>query len=165
MATCRTADKAEYAKLVRLNSSRIFAVCFAILGNAHDAEDVAQQTLLKGFTDIDELREPGQFGPWAAIIARNLCIDLIRRRKRSRDALNQPPNGQEPEYTKDYPELEAALRRLPEEHRLALMLYYFDGRSAKNIAQTLETSEAAVHTRLSRARKQLRRLLEPAGGT
>jgi len=66
--------------------------------------------------------------------------------------------------SKEYPELQSALAKLSEEHRLALMLFYFDGRSTKNIAETLEISQGAVLARLSRARKRLRKLLEAAGG-
>jgi RNA polymerase sigma-70 factor (ECF subfamily) len=61
---------------------------------------------------------------------------------------------------RQYPELERALAKLPEESRLALMLYYFDGRSARSVAEAFEISEAAAQARLSRARRQLRRLLQ-----
>ena len=62
--------------------------------------------------------------------------------------------------SKDYTELEGALAKLSEEYRIPLILFYFDGRSTKNIAETLMVSEDVVHARLSRARKQLRNLLE-----
>jgi len=65
---------------------------------------------------------------------------------------------------RDYGELEAALGKLEERHRLVLMLYYFDGRSTGNIGDILNISESAVHARMSRARKQLRRLLEAERG-
>ena len=56
-----------------------------------------------------------------------------------------------------------ALAKLSEEYRLALMLYYFDGRSAKAVAEAFEISEGAAQARLSRARKQLRKLLQAKG--
>jgi len=52
-----------------------------ILGNRHDAEDTAQPTLLDGFMQIGSLRHSERFGPWIAQIARNLCLDMIRKRK------------------------------------------------------------------------------------
>jgi RNA polymerase sigma-70 factor (ECF subfamily) len=133
-----------------------------MLGSREDAEDIAQQALLRGFTDISELRDSEQFGAWISRIAKNLCIDFMRRRKRGLNALlrRATTNGSSPNK---YTELKAALARLPQEYRVALMLYYFDGRSTKNIAETLATSRAAVHTRLSRARKKLRKLLEVEG--
>ncbi|MHC4464510.1 MAG: RNA polymerase sigma factor, partial [Planctomycetota bacterium] len=65
--------------------------------------------------------------------------------------------------SRGYPELEDALARLPRRYRLVLMLYYFDGRSTENIAETLQINEAAVYARMSRARKRLRKLLETQG--
>jgi RNA polymerase sigma-70 factor (ECF subfamily) len=133
-----------------------------MLGNIHDAEDIAQQALLKGFTDIDQLRDSDQFGAWIARIARNQCIDFIRRRKREQKAFTKRAAVSE-SGSKRYPEFEDALVKLPRRYRLALMLYYFDGRSTENIAEALQISQAAVYARMSRARKRLRKLLETEG--
>ena len=160
-----------YAGLVKVYSRRVFAICLGMLGNIHDAEDVAQQALLKGFIDIEQLRDSDHFGAWIGRIARNLCVDLIRRRKREQIAFakSQAPSYREREAasegsSKKYPELEYTLAKLPRRYRLALMLYYFDGRSSENIAETLQISQAAVYARISRARKRLRKLLEAEGG-
>ncbi len=53
--SCRKGDRAAYAGLVREHSGRIFAICLSMLGARHDAEDVAQQTLLRGYMQIDSL--------------------------------------------------------------------------------------------------------------
>jgi len=159
VARCRAGDKSAYAGLVRVYASRVFAICLGMLGNSHDAEDVAQQTLLNGLRCINGLRRDEQFGAWISRIARNLCIDFIRKRRRkpSLAARQADPAWPEPH---DYRELQVALAKLPEESKLTLMLYYFDGRSTKNIAETLDISQGAVQTRLSRARRQLRKLLD-----
>ena len=163
VAACRNGDRSAYVGLVKAYSGRVFAICLGTLNNAHDAEDIAQQTLLKAFTGIKQLRDDEQFGAWIARIAKNLCIDLIRRQRHKKNYFVEPTvAGQS--STKEYPELQAALSKLSEEHRLVLMLYYFDGRSTKNIAETFEISEAAVQTRISRARKQLREILDTEGG-
>ncbi len=162
VASCRNGDKSAYTGLVKAYSGRVFGICLGMLGNSHDAEDVAQETLLTGFTNIKQLRDDEQFGAWLGRIAKNLCIDFIRRQKFKRNAfVNGAEAGQS--SSKEYPELEGALAKLPEDSRLALMLYYFDGRSTRNIAETFETSEAAVQTRISRARKQLREILDTEG--
>jgi len=152
-----------YTGLVEVYARRVFAICLGMLGNIHDAEDIAQQTLLKGFMSIDELRDSEQFGVWISRIARNLCVDFIRRRKREQSTFVRHPAVSE-SASKEYPELEGALARLPRRYRIALMLYYFDGRSTVNIAETLRISQAAVYARMSRARKRLRKLLGAAGG-
>jgi len=151
-----------YAGLVKVYSRRVFAICVGMLGNIHDAEDIAQQALLKGFRDIDQLRDSDQFGAWIGRIARNLCVDFLRRRKREQKAFAERPVVSEGS-SKEYTELEEALARLPRRYRVALMLYYFDGRSTENIAETLQISQAAVYARMSRARKRLRKLLETEG--
>jgi len=167
----RRGDRLAYAGLVKVYSRRVFAICLGMLGNIHDAEDVAQQALLKGFIDIEQLRDNDRFGAWIGRIARNLCVDLIRRRKREQSAFakSQTPSYRERQAasegsSKEYPELEDTLAKLPRRYRLALMLYYFDGRSSENIAETLQISQAAVYARISRARKRLRKLLEAEGG-
>lgn len=162
VAACRGGDRSAYASLARSYSGRIFAVCYGILGNTHDAEDVAQQTLLRGFAGIRQIRRNEKFGAWISRIAKNLCVDFIRRQKRRR-SLRAGEVAAGRESSREHPELRKALAKLSEEHRLALMLYYFDGRSAKAVAEAFEISEGAALARLSRARKQLRRLLQAEG--
>ena len=162
VAACRDGDCSAYASMARSYSGRIFAICYGILGNTHDAEDVAQQTLLRGFANIKQLRRKESFGEWISRIARNLCVDFLRRQKRRRN-LHAGDIGTGRQSLQEHLELRTALAELSEENRLALMLYYFDGRSAKAVAEAFEISEDAAHARLSRARKQLRKLLQAKG--
>lgn len=159
---CCNPDKSACRDLVKAYSGRVFAICLGMLGNIHDAEDIAQQTLLKGLTNINQLRDNEQFGAWISQIAKNMCIDFIRVQTHRHNSLIKRfvTSRSNP---KDYSELKSALAKLPEEYRLALMLYYFDGRSTRNIAETLKVSEGAIHTRLSRAKKRLRKLLGNEG--
>ena len=162
VAACRDGDCLAYASLVKSYSGHIFAVCYGILGNTHDAEDVAQQTLLRGFTNIRQIRRNESFGSWISRIARNLCVDFLRRQKRRR-SYHAGEAAADRQGLQEYPELRKALAELPEEHRLVLMLYYFDGRSVRAIAEAFEISESAALARLSRARKHLRKLLQAKG--
>ena len=143
VASCRNGDKSAYTGLVRAYSGRVFAICLGMLGNSHDAQDIAQQALLTGLADINQLRRDERFGAWIGRIAKNLCIDFIRRQKFKQNALLRQVTASQ-SSSKSYPELEGALAKLSQDYRLALVLYYFDGRSTKNIAETLEISEAAV---------------------
>jgi RNA polymerase sigma-70 factor (ECF subfamily) len=157
---CLAGDRVARERLLRGHSKRVYAVCLGILGNAHDAEDLAQEALVKGLTRMQQLRNGEQFGGWIARIARNLCIDFIRRRKRTEETMALPNPASE--GTQDrYTDLYAAVAKLPEDYRLPLLLYYFDGRSSESVAETLGMSAAGVLTRLSRARKELRDLLDP----
>jgi RNA polymerase sigma-70 factor (ECF subfamily) len=163
VVSCQKGDKAAYADLVKAHSGRVFALCLGMLADRHEAEDMAQQALLKGFMEVRTLRDCERFGPWIARIARNLCVDALRKR---RHPAIEPPVARDDERfdRDDRRRLEAALARLDRDYRVPLLLFYFDGRSAGSIAETLRLTPAAVQTRLSRARKQLRALLEAEGG-
>ncbi len=150
-------DKAAAERLVKEHSKRVLGVCFAVVGDMRDAEDLAQETLLRGLGRLRQLRDGERFGAWIGSIARNLSIDFLRRRRMSGEAAAWDPPPETAE--KEYGELHDAIARLPEEYRLPLILYYFDGRSTESVAETLGISPAGVLTRLSRARKELRLLL------
>lgn len=151
-------DTGAYGVLVRRHSARVFAVCLAMLGNVGDSEDMAQETLVRAFGRIATLRDNQYFAAWVSQIARNLCRDLLRSRKRHRELLEENQSRVLPPRD-DYSHLREALASLPTEHRLPLMLYYFDGRTTRSIAQTLGLSQAGACTRLYRARKALRKIL------
>ena len=163
IARCRDGDRSAYEPLVKAHARRIFAICLSCLGNVHDAEDMAQQTLLNGFSKMRQLRDDERFGSWIGRIAKNLCIDFIRKQKLRYNSLSQDVVTDR-DNAKAYPALVRALAKLPEESRLVLMLFYFDGRSTKAIAETLSIRESAAQARLSRARKRLRKLLEAERG-
>lgn len=133
-----------------------------MLGHREDAADAAQQTFLKGFTGINQLRDSKRFGPWISQIARNFCTDCIRGRSRQVQLCYQPQKP-EPDEPDKYSGLQKALEELPGDYRTVLMLYYFDGRAVNSVAQTLGINESAVYVRLCRARKKLRELLETHG--
>jgi RNA polymerase sigma-70 factor (ECF subfamily) len=161
-------DRFAYTQLVRNYSARVFAICFSILSNREDAEDITQQAFLTGFADIKQLRDVDKFDVWITHIAKNMCLDFLRRKKLNKIALKQIAADDvkdESDCDRDkYSRLESALSQLTEEYRLPLMLYYFDGQSTQKIAESLELTVATAQTRLSRARKQLRQLLGTEGG-
>jgi RNA polymerase sigma-70 factor (ECF subfamily) len=180
VAQCRRGSREAYAELTRRHARLVFAVCLGVLGDVSDSEDAAQEALIRGFTGIGDLRRDERFSAWITRIARNHCIDLIRTAVRRRELLDQelgrssggaepapifqnrgneqPRSGDRRSY-----ELQSALGRLDEKYRLPLLLYYFEGRSTGAVAETLGISEAGVLTRLSRARKELRRRLARTG--
>lgn len=163
ITSCQNGNRMAYADLVRAHSGRVFAICLGMLGNRHDAEDMAQQSLLRGFMHIGSLRQSGRFAPWIARIARNLCLDAIRKQKHNTISGSVGAGREDGMDAEDCRRLEAALARLSSDYRVPLLLFYFDGRSTRNIAETLGITQANVQTRLSRARRQLRALLAAQG--
>ena len=151
----RSGDREARTALAEQNANQVFAVCLGMLGNEEDAKDVSQETFLRAFERIDQLKKAGSFRPWLIGIARNLCFDCLRKRKNEGgniDTIRKIPE--------DYRDVHEAITRLPENYRIPLLLYYFDGRSSESVAETLEISRDGVLTRLSRARRELRRLLQ-----
>ncbi len=155
---CRRGDKAAYSVLAERHYRHVFALCLGMLANVHDAEDVAQETLLKGFVNIRKLARPERFEPWILRIARNLCIDWLRRQERAKrlPVELEPTSG---EGTHENHDLERAIRRLPAELRLPLTMYYFEQKDAGSIAARLRISPSLAYERLKAARKQLHELL------
>ena len=155
---CRQGDKTAYAVLVKRHYRHVFAMCLGVLGNVHDAEDVAQEAMLKGFLKIKKLDKCEQFEVWILRIARNLCIDLLRRRKRIKTITTRQPM-QPGQKTGENHVLQQAIRRLPQELRAPLTMYYFDEKNAKTIAEKLNISHSGACQKIREARKQLHELL------
>jgi len=139
-------------------------MCMGMLGNAADSDDIAQETFVRGFSRIGALRSGESFGPWIGRIAQNLCRDHIRAGARRRELAERHAQDPRPPAV-DYSALHEALAELPEKHRTPLMLFYFDGKNAKRLAEELDISHAGACTRLSRARRELRRILERQAGS
>jgi RNA polymerase sigma factor (sigma-70 family) len=159
---CQQGDASAYTELVERHYRHVFALCLGVLANVHDAEDVAQDTLLKGLQSIRRLARPERFEPWILRIAKNLCVDLLRRRQRIKAHVPE----QEPVATPDSnarDDLEQVLRGLPQELRLPLTMFYFEHKDAGSIAKKLRISPSLTYDRLRAARQELHRLLTERG--
>jgi RNA polymerase sigma-70 factor (ECF subfamily) len=154
----RRGDKSAYAILVKRHYRHVFAVCLGVLGNIHDAEDTAQDAMLKGFLRIKKLRNGEQFGEWILRIAKNLCIDFLRRKRPVR-RLGANQAAQVRQAANENHDLQRAIGLLPQELRLPLVMYYFDNKNARTIAEKLNISHSGACHRIKAARKQLHKLL------
>lgn len=159
VAASRRGDRDTYAVLIRRYTGRVFAVCLGILGGVTNSEDIAQETFMKGLTSIHTLRDDERFSSWITQIARNLCRDFLKTGKRRRELMDQHSVESQPSGP-EFSDLYAALEKLPGKHRIPLALYYFDGRNIASVAEELCITEAAAYTRLSRARRALRFIIE-----
>jgi RNA polymerase sigma-70 factor (ECF subfamily) len=133
-----------------------------VLGSIEDAEDAAQETMLKGYMQLERLRDNSQFRPWMTKIARNLCINLVHRKQRGRQIIADRVMGPVKVQSRN-DKLQQAIKNLPLEIRQPLVMYYFDGRSVESVASDLNISMSAVYSRLRSAIKELHRLLGAQG--
>lgn len=164
---CKKGDRNAYAVLIRRHMKRVFAICLGILGNHADSEDATQEVFIKGLERMKTLKRGDNFSPWISQIARNKCRDLLRVRTRrtvvsideDRQLTENTMGKLSQSYTDDFTDLRRALDRLPEEHRVPLLLFYYDGRNTRTLARELDLSEGGACARLYRARKALRELL------
>lgn len=155
---CIDGDKAAYAVLVNRHYRHVFALCLGVLGNVHDAEDIAQDAMLKGLEKIKKLGRGEQFEAWILQIAKNLCIDFLRRRRHVKPLVGEQlmQTGQR---NQENHELEQAIKQLPQELRIPLVMYYFGKKNAKIIAEKLNISHSGACQRIRMARKELHKFL------
>jgi len=153
-----------FAILARTFARALYAVALAHLGRPADAEDVAQDVLLKSLERIDTCRQPDRFGAWLVGIARHQARNALKAR-RLRDVPADPPADEEAgaapqELALVRGELLAALDELSPVHREVVLLHDLEGWTHPEIAAALEIGEEASRQHLSRARRALRQRLE-----
>jgi RNA polymerase sigma-70 factor (ECF subfamily) len=162
-------DMEAFACLVDLYQRPVFNLCYRMLGEPTDAEDAAQETFLRAFTNIQRYDRDRPFSTWLLSIAAHYCIDQIRRRRvsfYSIDAededgftLELPDLGPGPETVvsqlEDQRRIQRLLKKLgPHDRAAVVMLYWYD-MSYEEIASTLGLTVSAVKSRLHRARLEL----------
>src|SRR5688500_15477947 len=156
----------EVDDLYRAHAAEVYRYVYAVLGNQADAEDVTQTTFVNALRALERGQQPRKPTNWLITIAHN----LIRQRFRQQQA-----RPREVELDRDVPVAEAAddgpsiddlvraLQRIPAAQREALVLREMEGRSYKEITAILGISQAALETRIFRARRSLAEELENLG--
>ena len=154
-------DEAAQHTLIVNYQRRIAGFIFAITGRGDVVEDLAQQVFIKMIRALNRLHEVAQFEAWLFRLARNTCIDHLRRQKLRRiftPFAAEHENIPEPPGAVDSEELDAlrhALQQLPPKDR-ALLALAQEGRSQVEMAEATGTTVMAVKARLHRAREKLR---------
>jgi RNA polymerase sigma-70 factor, ECF subfamily len=181
-ATLTTTNPAadRFHKLVWPHTQAVLHTARLITHNDTDAEDLAQETMLKAFRRTNCLRDDDRARPWLLAILRNTHIDRTRVRRRhelSLDELEFEPadpeqqdwsQPQDPRQDPDAvmetladPRVIAALHRLPRDIRWTLLLVDVEGLSEADAASALRIPIGTVKSRLHRGRNQLRQALDP----
>ncbi|MFC1760628.1 RNA polymerase sigma factor [Planctomycetota bacterium] len=163
VTSARGGDREAYAGLIRQHYKQVFLTCMGVLGNQHDAEDLTQEVFVKGMIQLGSLRDDSQFGAWISRIARNICINQIRKKKVSQRYMDKTSLQSEGKPATHRIDVERAVAKLPEDLRLPLVMYYFDGQDVKQVAKRLEMSASSVYQRLRNALTQLHAVLAESG--
>lgn len=157
----------------------VYGTAVRMLGDAAEAEDVAQTVFLKAYERFDRLRGP-RAGGWLRTVTRNLCLNhLTRFRARWRLFSERRAEGRRPledsiptpgtqvlemERGQRRDRLERGLRNLPDHQRVPIVLFHFEQRSYRQIADLLRVSLGKVKTDIHRGRLALRALMEAEDG-
>ena len=156
-------DREAFEMIIRTQSRPLFAIAYGILQNREEAEDAVQDALVKAWKSRWRVRDPEKFPAWLCMIARHRARDVFR--KRQAVSISQIPESAERETTDPTSldrHLHAALAQLPELHRAALSLRYFEEMDYATIESRLGLTNGSLRGILGRALASMRKPLKPA---
>lgn len=161
-------DDAALAALIRRHASMVWGVCHRLLRSQHDAEDAFQATFLVLVRKADSVKPREAVGNWLYGVAHQTAVRVramaAKRGGRERQVVDMPePAVKEASSNDLLPLLDQELSRLPEKHRLVIVLSDLEGKTRKELARHLGISEGTVAGRLARAREMLAKRLASRG--
>lgn len=172
----RRRDPAAWEELISLYGSKIYGIALRFLLNEKDAEDIVQEVWMTVSRKISEFRGESKLGTWLYRIAVNKCLERMRSKKNKPvESIEEklPQFDDEGGFTREFSdwseapdirtdnaimkeEIEKAIRSIPDQYREVLVLRDVEGLSGQETADLMGLSEAAVKTRLHRARAFVR---------
>lgn len=172
MTAAQGGDRGALDQLLRRHYDRVHAVCRRITGHDADAADAAQDAMIAMVRNLDRFDGRSSFGTWAYRIATNASLDELRRRKRravlatsdderTHADLADPDSGRRVDAIGDHMALDAALRTLSDEYRLAVVLRDVADLDYAEIAAVLDIPAGTVKSRIARGRAALAKALPP----
>ena len=169
----RRGDVNAFGGLVQRYQSSVFSVCYRLLGDSAEAEDLAQEAFLRAFRRLGSYDVERPFGPWMRRVAANLCLNVLQQRRPSAAELDDeadevPGDPREmPELAGERAELAQRVRsgllRLPSHYRAVIELRHYQDMSYDEMASALKIGVGEVRTRLFRARRMMARWLRDEG--
>lgn len=161
-------DKETFAGLVIDSTDSLYRVSKSILKNDADCEDAVSEAIVKAFGNLASLKKDKHAKTWLTRILINECFHIRKQRKKvtllsEEDSWvleRREENSGNLLEVERYSELYHFIGKLKENQRLAVILYYYEGYSVKEIASIMEVTQGTVKSRLGRARKILKQYLE-----
>jgi RNA polymerase sigma-70 factor, ECF subfamily len=169
-------DQNAFAEIVDLYKDKIYQLCYRMLGNAHEAEDIAQEAFIRAYVNIHTYDMSKKFSTWLYRIATNLSIDRIRKKKPdyfldaeiagtdgltmySQVAAEEKLPEEEIETMELQQTIQNEILKLPDKYRSVIVLKYIDELPLKEISEILDIPIGTVKTRIHRGREALRKQL------
>jgi RNA polymerase sigma-70 factor (ECF subfamily) len=180
MTLVKRGDREAFAQLVEKYKQPVMNLVFRTLPDATEAEDLAQQVFVQVYKSAARYEVSAKFTTWLFTIARNLCLNEIRRRSRHpADSLDEAAPGDEGQPLRQpadartlaapesmlreelYAKIEEAVAALPEAQRTAILLCKYEDVSYEEIARVLGVSVSATKSLIHRGRETLKARLKP----
>ncbi|MGD6777410.1 RNA polymerase sigma factor SigW [Sutcliffiella horikoshii] len=169
-------DQDAFAEIVELFKDKIYQLVYRMIGNSHEAEDIAQEAFIRAYININSFDVNRKFSTWLYRIATNLTIDRIRKKKPdyyldaevagtegltmySQVAADISLPEEEVETMELQGEIQRQILKLPDKYRSVIVLKYIDELSLIEISEILEIPVGTVKTRIHRGREALRQQL------
>lgn len=143
----------DIERLMQMYGDKLFRICLITLGNASDAEDAVQETLVKYLQKAPVFKGEEHKKAWLLTVATNQCRDMLRFKKRH-PIVNMDEIREVTSETTESGILDA-LMLIPEKYRMVLVLYYVEEYSIENIAKMVGRTKSAIKMRLQKGRKLL----------
>jgi RNA polymerase sigma-70 factor (ECF subfamily) len=163
LEAARRRDSGAFEELVERTHRRVYTLAYRLVGDPHEAEDVAQEAYLRAYRSLRGFRGESRFETWLYRITANTAMSHLRRRGRFGDVLAEgderlvrEPEARTPDEVVERDEVERALAVLPVGQRTVVLLKDVYGFSCQEIGEEIGISEGAVKVRLHRARKRLK---------
>jgi RNA polymerase sigma-70 factor (ECF subfamily) len=155
----------DVAALVAEYHAELYRYAYRLTGSQPDAEDLTQHVFLMAQSRGEQFRDEGSIRNWLFAILRNAYLKIARRRPPLPAAsleldMDSLPAADVPVEI-DRERLQAALDELPDEFKIVVLMFYFEGCSYREIAARLDVPDGTVMSRLSRAKSHLRKKLSP----
>lgn len=157
-----------FERLCAPYSAMVYRHCLHMLKDPHEAEDAAQESMLRAFRAYDGYRGEGT-ATWLYRIAHNTCLDILRSARWKRESLpyDELPETADPSPTPEEAyqkrsrreQLWQAVEQLPTDQQVILSLYYGENASYEALSRLLKLPEGTVKSRLNRAKAHLRQIL------
>ncbi len=167
----RNGEVDAFGELVRRYQSSVFNVCYRLIGERREAEDLTQEAFIRAYQRLETFDIERAFGPWIRRVGTNLCYNHLQKRRQPQVSLEDERDlpvgsgGDTPEEKMEASSRSALLRSailaLPPPYRVVIELRHFQELSYAEIAETLDAPISQVKSHLFRARKSLAKSIQP----
>ena len=170
-------DQAAFESLINKYQDLVYATCYRLLRNQHDAEDLSQEVFMEVFRSIIHLKNIENMSGWIYRIAYTKCISFMRKKNPARVSTDLDPeevqkhldrnpkhsNSESPDRELEKKEASIILfekiDQLPDKQKTAILMHKFEGFSHKEICEKMGMTQAAVESLIYRAKVSLRKSL------